>query len=87
MNKFGEESQYLNVKMFSVNAWEATFLADALADAGLMGAAIGFVSIYSFFVLGGCSPIHFRGCTSSVGILCVVLATLTGYSVSFAFGL
>ena len=51
-----------------------------------MVTAICMVSVYSIFVLGGCSPVHFRSASAGVGLLCILLATVSGYSISFYFG-
>ena len=87
INEWGENSKLLNIKFFSKKSWELTFVNGILDDALLMGLSVVLVTTYSFFVLGGCSPVHFRGVSSLMGLLCVVLATLCGYSISFAAGL
>lgn len=52
-----------------------------------MISAICLISIYSVLVLGNCSPIHFRAVSSGIGILCVILSTVDGYSLAAACGL
>ena len=48
--------------------------------------ALFLVTTYSLFVLGSCSPVHFRMVTALIGLSCVMLATTSGYGLSFAFG-
>ena len=84
--KFGDNSDYIRTYAFSPATWRSDFLLDVDSDLELMLIAIALVSTYSFFVLGSCSPVHFRVVTAIVGIGCVVLATTTGYAISFAVG-
>ena len=57
-----------------------------MADGILLATSITLIITYSFFVLGGCSPIHMRAVTALVGISCVILSALAGYGVSFYAG-
>ena len=85
--EWSKNSKVLTVKFFSEKAWELAFVNDITGDAVLMGLAIILVTTYSFFVLGACSPVHFRGVSTFMGLLCILLSCSTGYSVSFAAGL
>ena len=49
--------------------------------------AMILVTCYSIVVLGGCSPIHMRCQLACFGIFCVIIATTSGYGLSFLFGL
>ena len=73
--------------MFSGTTWEMAFVADAIGDGVYMGSAIVLITIYSYIVLGSCSPIHFRAFSAMVGLMCVLLATTSGYALSFATGM
>ena len=61
-------------------------MADAFEDSGLLAIAIALVSIYSYLVLGGFSPILFRSYTAFVGILCVLVSVSSGYALALLFG-
>ena len=52
-----------------------------------MAIAILLVSLYSYFVLGSFSPIHFRSLTAMIGMGCVILSLISGYGIAFSFGL
>ena len=55
-------------------------------DAGLLLSAFLMIFIYSFFVLGACSPIHMRIVSAIVGLSCVGLSIAAGYGISFTAG-
>ena len=59
---------------------------DTLGDLGLMLGAVVLVFIYSVFVLGGCSPVHFRALSAIIGIGCVFLSIMAGYAIAFGCG-
>ena len=63
------------------------FTKDILNDLVLMLYAMILVTLYSIVVLGGCSPIHMRSQLACFGIFCVVIATTSGYGLSFLWGL
>ena len=86
IDKYGETNEYINVRAFSDDVWETDFLKGIGADVGLMGAALVLIYIYSFFVLGSCSPIHMRCVSAIVGISCIGLSTAAGYGTAFASG-
>ena len=44
------------------------------------------IFIYSFFVLGACSPIHMRVLSAIMGLSCVGLSLAAGYGISFNAG-
>ena len=66
--------------------WEETFIDDAKYDAVFLLSAIILITLYSYFVLGSCSPLHFRALAAMVGLSCVLLATTSGYAIAFSFG-
>ena len=66
--------------------WEESFIDDAKYDAVFLLSAIILITIYSYFVLGSCSPLHFRALAAMVGLSCVLLATTSGYAIAFSFG-
>ena len=72
--------------MFTDDTWEYYFFVDVLSDLGLLAIAVFLVTFYSYFVLGGCSPIHCRSRSALVGTMCVFLATSAGYAVAFGTG-
>ena len=63
---WGENNELISTYMFTDDTWEYYFFVDVLNDLGLLAIAIFLVTIYSYFVLGGCSPIHFRSLSSIV---------------------
>ena len=85
--KWSAESEYLNVAVFTTGSWEAMFKKDILKDLVLMLYAMVLVTMYSIVVLGGCSPIHMRSSLAIFGIICVIVATTSGYGLSFLCGL
>ena len=48
--------------------------------------ALLLIYIYSFFVLGSCSPIHMRVISAMVGLFCVGISIASGYGIAFVFG-
>ena len=72
--------------MFSISSWEVLLIDDVVGDLIMMGISLSLVTIYSLFVLGSCSPVHFRCVTALIGLTCVLLATTAGYGMSFAAG-
>ena len=86
MTEWGNKNKLLNVAMFSTTSWEIVLIADVMGDVGRMLVAFFLISTYSMFVLGSCSPIHFRSVLSTIGLTCVILATTAGYGFSFAVG-
>ena len=86
ITKWGEKSDLLKVYAFSGTMWEMSFINEVTFDAVFLFSAIMLITSYSYFVLGSCSPIHFRALSAMVGLTCVLLATTSGYAISFAFG-
>ena len=86
ITNWGEQSELLNVYAFSGTMFTEAFLDDAKYDAVFLLSAIMLITLYSYFVLGSCSPIHFRALSAMVGLSCVLLATTSGYAISFAAG-
>ena len=86
IDKYGETNEYINVRAFSDDVWETDFLKGIGADVGLMGAALVLIYIYSFFVLGSCSPVHMRVVSAMAGLFCVGLSIVAGYGIAFALG-
>ena len=58
---------------------------DFNADLILVQIAILTVAIYTCINLGGLSPIHCRCCPSIVGLVCVGVCYLAGFSIAFLF--
>lgn len=48
--------------------------------------SIVLVSTYTVFILGGCSPVHFRACSAGVGLFCIAFAYASCQYVAFALG-
>ena len=86
ITKWGEKSELLNIYAFSGTMWEVAFVDEVKFDAVFLFSAIMLITLYSYFVLGSCSPIHFRALSAMVGLLCVLLATTSGYAIAFTFG-
>ena len=84
--KWGERSEYLNVYFFTHDLWEKHFRTEVFGDILLMAVSITLVTCYSFLVLGSFSPVHFRSLSAIVGLGCILLSTVTGYSVAFLLG-
>ena len=61
-------------------------MKDLSIDASLLGSALLLIYIYSFFVLGSCSPIQMRIISAIVGLSCVGLSICVGYGFSFLLG-
>ena len=57
-----------------------------MTDVGLMATALALIFVYSFFVLGNCSPIHMRVLSAMIGLSCVGLSICAGYGISFYLG-
>ena len=74
------------VKPFDGKIWEIEFLKEIGTDTGLLGSALLLIYIYSFFVLGSCSPIHMRVLSAIIGLSCVGLSIATGYGFAFILG-
>ena len=66
--------------------WEKSFVAGVGTDAGLLVSAFVLIFLYSFFVLGACSPIHMRVTSAIIGLSCVILSIAAGYGISFYAG-
>ena len=86
ITKWGEESELLNVYTFSGTMFEQALINDVTYDAIFLATSIILITAYSYFVLGSCSPIHFRAISAMVGLTCVLLATTSGYALAFAAG-
>ena len=86
MSEWGDRSELLKVEMFSTTSWELLVIDDVIGDVIRMVVSLVLVTIYSLFVLGSCSPVHFRMVTALIGLSCVLLATTAGYGMSFAAG-
>ena len=80
------ESDLITVHPFEGKVWEMNFIATAGTETVLMLIALLFIYIYSFFVLGSCSPIHMRIVTAVIGLSCVGLSIGSGYGLAFAAG-
>ena len=76
----------LRVYPFNGTIWTETFLAEVSTDASLLITAFIMIFLYSFFVLGACSPIHMRITSAIIGLSCVILSIAAGYGISFFAG-
>ena len=83
---WGEQSELLNVYAFSSTMFEQAVINDVKYDAVFLTTAIVLITVYSYFVLGSCSPMHFRALSAMIGLTCVLLATTSGYALAFAAG-
>ena len=66
--------------------WEVSFISEATGDGILLASALVLIYIYSFFVLGSCSPVHMRILSAIIGLSCVGLSIGAGYGISFLAG-
>ena len=48
--------------------------------------SVSLIFIYSFFVLGSCSPVHMRIISALMGLTCVGLSICAGYGIAFYMG-
>lgn len=48
--------------------------------------SIVLVSTYTVFILGGCSPVHFRSCAAAVGLSCIAFAYMSCQYWAFMLG-
>ena len=48
--------------------------------------AIALIFLYSFIVLGNCSPVHMRSVAAVVGVSCVGLSICAGYGIAGHYG-
>ena len=76
----------IDVAVFSRDAWEAEFLGQINSDTIYIVTAASLILLYSFVVIGGLSPIHFRSVVASMGIVCVFLSIGSGYGIALALG-
>lgn len=84
--EFENQSELLKVYPFNGTLWTETFIAEIGTDATLLITAFMGIFMYSFFVLGACSPIHMRITSAIIGLSCVLLSILAGYGISFYAG-
>ena len=76
----------IRVYPFHEKVWESSFLAEVGTDLGLLSTAFGMIFLYSFLVLGACSPIHLRVTSAIIGLSCVLVSITSGYGIAFTFG-
>lgn len=86
ISEFEKQSELLKVYTFDNKIWEVGFLSEVGTDAALLVTAFLMIFIYSFFVLGACSPIHMRVLSAIIGLSCVGLSISAGYGLSFIAG-
>ena len=82
ISEWSNNSKYLNIQCFSEQVWEDVFIAEVTNDVYMLIAAISFITIYSYLVLGNFSPIHMRAASALVGMTCVILAVTSGYGIA-----
>lgn len=63
-----------------------SFAQNISDDFFLIAMSIVLVSTYTVFILGGCSPVHFRACSAGVGLFCIAFAYASCQYVAFALG-
>ena len=71
---------------FDGKIWEMSFISETFTDAGLLITALLSIYLYSFFVLGNCSPIHMRVLSAMIGLICVGISVCSGYGIAFLAG-
>ena len=76
----------IRIYPFNDKIWETNFLAEVGTDVGLLATAFGMIFLYSFLVLGSCSPIHLRVTSAIIGLNCVLISIASGYGISFLLG-
>ena len=91
ISKWSQQSTLLNVQATSLHYYEDAVINAPveellIADAPLVASAILLVAVYTLFVLGSCSPIHFRAASTGTGTVCLLLSITSGYGVAFATG-
>ena len=57
-----------------------------IGDVIRMVTAIVLIFLYSFFVLGNCSPMHLRSMAAVIGVSCVGLSIISGYGIAAYYG-
>lgn len=57
-----------------------------MEDAPYMALSVILIFSYLIIFIGSCSPIHMRLVVSLVGILCIILAYVTGLAIGFYTG-
>ena len=87
ISEWGDNNQYLQVAVFTRDAWEYSFIANVFEDLKLIAISMTMVITYSLLVLGGFNPIQFRCCTALIGMGVVFLSLACGYGIAFAVGL
>ena len=85
IEEFSRSAKYIKFIPFTISGFLAVFVDDILGDAFLMLTAIMLVGSYSFFFLGGCSPIHMRFTVAFMGLVCVGLSFTSGCCIAFYF--
>ena len=85
IEEFSKNAKYIKFIPFTISGFLAVFVDDILGDAILMLTAIMLVGSYSFFFLGGCSPIHMRFSVAAIGLVCVGLSFTSGCCIAFYF--
>lgn len=58
-----------------------SFREDMGGDLMLIQVSVSLVAIYCIFMMGSCSPLHFRSAAAGIALLCVGLS----YGASFGF--
>ena len=64
----------------------SSFRSDISDDLVLIQLSVCFVGFYAILFLGSCSPIHCRATVAIVGLLCVGIAYVCGFSVMLSYG-
>jgi hypothetical protein len=74
---FAKKSKYITCYSLTIQAFVESFGKNISDDFFLILMSIVLVSCYTIFVLGGCSPVHFRASVAGVGLLCIALAYMS----------
>jgi predicted RND superfamily exporter protein len=86
ISSWGDTNRMIDVAVFSIDAWQAQFLENVNNDIIYTVVAGMLVISYSFVVIGGLSPIHFRSAAALVGMTCIFLSITSGYGIALALG-
>ena len=86
ISQWGDRNPYIDVAAFTMDAWQAQFIKKIDNDI-IYGVFAGMLVLsYSFVVIGGMSPVHFRSATAMVGMTCILLSITSGYGIALALG-
>jgi len=64
-----------------------SFGNDLRADLMLIQVSISLVAIYCIFMMGACSPLHFRSAAAGIALLCVGLSYASSFGFAYLIGM